>query len=162
MPISLLVEALYGPSALPGAYDDFREGNSHLPTGKSVVSWFLGPRISFRTQPSSVSKLRAMNMALLNKFLGMADLSAAPVIWQPYHEWTGFLTTVRERYPLTSAYWQRKVDAEYDLVYHVIPPKPSESESFQVMAALDKAKRGAGWLRYTRQLMRIAYLIKHL
>lgn len=136
-PISLLVEALYGPSALPGAFEDFREGNSHLPTGKSMAAWFLGPQTSFPTRPSSVSKLEAMNIALLKKFPGMANLPAAPVIWQPYHEWTGFLTTVRERYPLTSAHWQRQVDAEYDLVCHVIPPKPSESEIFQVMAACD-------------------------
>lgn len=137
VPISLLVEALYGPSALPGAYDDFREGNSHLPTGKSMASWFFGSRTSFPTRPSSVNKLEAMNVAVLKKFPSMANLPAAPVIWQPYHEWTGFLTAVKERYPRTSAHWQRKVDAEYDLVCHVIPPDPSESEIFQVMAECD-------------------------
>lgn len=137
VPITLLVEALYGPSALPGAYDDFREGNSHLPTGKSMASWFFGSRTRFPTRPSSVNKLEAMNVAVLKKFPSMAKLPAAPVIWQPYHEWTGFLTAVKERYPRTSAHWQRKVDAEYDLVCHVIPPDPSESEIFQVMAECD-------------------------
>lgn len=137
VPISLLVEILYGPSALPGAYDDFREGNSHLPTGKSLMSWFLGPRITFPTRPSSMSKLEAMNNAVIQKFPEMGEQPAALVIWQPYHEWTGFLTAVRGQYPRTSAHWQGKVDAEYDLVCNVIPPKPLESEIFQVMAACE-------------------------
>ncbi|MCK9747101.1 hypothetical protein LT699_10895 [Pseudomonas syringae pv. syringae] len=109
-PVSLLVEVVFGATALERAYEGNPQVTARWPSYKSLKKWFLGKVFHPPTRPSSLRSLDEM----------VGDMQAAgfivpDVVWQPHCEWTSLLKQGLLRDHRSIAMWAGRLECDLEL-----------------------------------------------
>ncbi|WP_460046190.1 hypothetical protein [Pseudomonas sp. S2_H01] len=109
-PVSLLVEVIFGATALERVYEDNPQVTARWPRYKSLKKWFLGQVFSAPTRPSSLRSLDEME-----RDMRAAGFIVPDVVWQPHCEWTSLLKQGLLRDHRSIAMWAGRLDRDLEL-----------------------------------------------
>ena len=119
---------LVGSAVLEFAYESRRAESPRWPTWKSLSKWAFGSKLTFPVRPSSKEKLNAMTAEMAAKSPRFAAWKSIDAVWQPYHEWVGFLEAANFNSPQTKEYWLERIEEERTLACSVLPSIPDYPE----------------------------------
>ncbi|WP_341962594.1 hypothetical protein [Pseudomonas sp. RC10] len=145
-PVSLLVEVIYGATALERVYEANPQMTARWPSYKRLKKWFLGKVFRAPTRPSSLQSLDEMERDML------ADGFIVPdVVWQPHCEWTSLLKQGLLRDHRAIATWAGRLERDLELAasFVLLPDAGDRIQAIIQCSLIHELGAPGSWERMT-------------